>query len=243
MAARHDPLAWKELIQKVAQIVRVMPLWKLQTVGGESLEFLYANTGAGSRITLKPGVAYCFRKHYGLVSDMVKGAWARYVRRFNVETLGDRTDLGEFLFGSERANLKTVGLVVAEVQAGTCFYCHRGLKGEMAHVDHFIPWARYPVDLGHNFVLAHAACNTRKSDRLAAMIHLQRWCEFQQQHADRLTVEFDRLRISNDFQSSVRIVNWAYRQTFEVHGLTWLQNQELQPLAADWNQALTSLMN
>ena len=48
------------------------------------------NTGQGSQITLKPGIAFCFRKHYGLVADMVKGAWSRYVRRFNVEALGDR---------------------------------------------------------------------------------------------------------------------------------------------------------
>ena len=36
-------------------------------------------------------------------------------------------------------------------------------------VDHFIPWRRYPLDLGHNFVLAHSACNSSKGDRLAAV--------------------------------------------------------------------------
>ena len=36
-----------------------------------------ANTGQGSQIMLKPGIAFCFRKHYGLVDDMVKSAWSR----------------------------------------------------------------------------------------------------------------------------------------------------------------------
>jgi hypothetical protein len=35
-------------------------------------------------------------------------------------------------------------------------------------VDHFIPWSRYPADLGHNFVLAHDRCINAKSDYLAA---------------------------------------------------------------------------
>lgn len=31
------------------------------------------------------------------------------------------------------------------------------------------------VDLGHNFVLAHASCNNQKRDRLAGMRYLERW--------------------------------------------------------------------
>ena len=39
---------WKRLVREVAEVVRIMPLWKLQTVGREHLDFLYANTGAGN---------------------------------------------------------------------------------------------------------------------------------------------------------------------------------------------------
>jgi 5-methylcytosine-specific restriction endonuclease McrA len=241
--ARHDQRQWNQLVRKVAEIVRVMPLWKLQTVGSEKLDFLYANNGLGSQITLKPGIAFCFRKHYGLVADMVKGAWLRYVRRFNVEALGDRADLNEFLFGSERANLKAVGKIINEFQSGTCFYCRRSLKGDISHVDHFVPWSRYPVDLGHNFVLAHATCNGKKSDRLAASVHLDTWCEYQHQNAKPLAQEFNRLGILNDFQSTLRIMNWAYNQTFDTHGLTWLRNQEMQPLDEGWNKNLILLLN
>jgi hypothetical protein len=50
------------------------------------------------------------------------------------------------------------------------------MRGDVA-VDHFVPWRRYPFDLGHNFVLAHPTCNGRKGDRLAAVDHLRRWDE------------------------------------------------------------------
>ena len=43
------------------------------------------------------------------------------------------------------------------------------------HVDHFIPWSRYPRDLAQNFVLAHSACNLDKGDMLSAPAHLAHW--------------------------------------------------------------------
>jgi hypothetical protein len=141
---------------------------------------------------------------------MVRGAWSRYVRRFNAGALGDRTDLNEFLFGSERANLAEVKPILEDFQSGECFYCHRALKDEKAHVDHFIPWSRYPVDLGHNFVLAHATCNGKKSDRLASAEHLEAWVDYQNRNSKSLATEFDRSGILNDFTSSLRIVDWAY---------------------------------
>jgi hypothetical protein len=55
------PDRWSDLVTEVDQVVRTMPLWKLQTVGEERLNFLYENLDRGNRITLKPGVAYCFR--------------------------------------------------------------------------------------------------------------------------------------------------------------------------------------
>jgi hypothetical protein len=55
-AAMNNGPAWNRLVREVAEVVRIMPLWKLQTVGREHLDFLYANTGAGHTITLRPGV-------------------------------------------------------------------------------------------------------------------------------------------------------------------------------------------
>jgi hypothetical protein len=69
-----DTGRWSELVKEVDQVVRTMPLWKLQTVGEERLDFLYENLDRGSLVTLKPGVAYCLRAFYGLLRDLIQGA-------------------------------------------------------------------------------------------------------------------------------------------------------------------------
>ena len=57
-AAKRDANAWKSLVSQVDQLVRGMPLWKLQTVGNSEFDFLYQNVGKGKSIKLKAGVAY-----------------------------------------------------------------------------------------------------------------------------------------------------------------------------------------
>lgn len=49
----------------------------------------------------------------------------------------------------------------------SCFYCAGHLR-DAGEVDHFLPWARHPDDGSHNLVVAHAGCNNRKRDFLAA---------------------------------------------------------------------------
>lgn len=239
--ARHDARGWSKLVVAVDRVVKVMPLWKLQTVGGESFAFLYENAGKGSRITLKPGIASCLRKFHGLVSDLVRGAWVRHVRRFNPALLGTATDLQAFLFGTERAELSEVAKVLKEVQENRCFYCRRDLKGTAAQVDHFIPWSRYPVDLGHNFVLAHQSCNGSKSDRLAAVEHLERWVGVVAGSGERLRQAFDQRRILHDLPTTLRITDWAYQQHGDAHGLTWVSGNQLIPLGAGWRSTLGRL--
>jgi 5-methylcytosine-specific restriction endonuclease McrA len=99
------------------------------------------------------------------------------VRQQNLEVLGETADLNEFLFGSERAALAVVRPVLPDIQQGLCFYCNHGIIGDTAHVDIFVAWARYPVDLAHNFVLADSRCNSKKRDRLLACEHLAAWTE------------------------------------------------------------------
>src|SRR5262249_33222516 len=154
------------VVSEIAGYARGNPLERLQRVGSEEVFFLYDVPQRRAVITLKRGVAFCFRKYYRLIMDLVKGAWANYVRQHNTHLLGDAADLHDFLFGCDRANLDLVRPLVREFQSGKCFYCGALLNDEAGEVDHFIPWSRYPVDLGHNFVLAHSSCNTQKSDRL-----------------------------------------------------------------------------
>ncbi len=158
--AKGDRDAWQSLIRRVKRTVKEQPLWKLQTIGGHHREFLYANEVVDDAIKLKPGVVFCLRRYHKLIQDLVRGAWVRFVRglKENQPLLGQAIDLDEFLFGTERASLARARPILSNFQEGRCFYCDGALQSR-GEVDHFVPWSLYPVDLGHNFVLAHSTCN------------------------------------------------------------------------------------
>ncbi|MEX2582427.1 MAG: hypothetical protein WD766_04095, partial [Gemmatimonadota bacterium] len=46
-ALQRDGPEWTRLLRSVRRTVEVMPLWKLQTVGADRLEFLYPNLDRG----------------------------------------------------------------------------------------------------------------------------------------------------------------------------------------------------
>ena len=236
--AARDQTGWSHLVRDVNQVVRTMPLWKLQTVGGTQLDFLYENRQQGRTIELRSGVAYCLRQFYSLVTELVRHHWMLYIRRNNAGALGTTTDLSEFLFGGERGSLATVQPVLNKLQKARCFYCSRPLRGDAAHVGHFIAWSRYPIDLGHNFVLAHHGCNSAKADHLAAVEYLSKWSERNQEFGTQLSAEFDRVSVIHDLSVSTRVTHWAYEQADAVGGLTWTKGKELVPLESGWQQAL-----
>lgn len=236
--AKSDVKAWASLVSKVDRVVREMPLKFLQTIGKTRHEFLYDGPGNRRTITLRPGVAFCFRQFHALIGELVRSAWTRYIRRHNHHALGTTSDLSEFLFGSERADLSAVRMVLEEAQSGCCFYCERSLPRRVGHVDHFIPWSKYPVDLGHNFVLAHQSCNAAKSDHLAAGEFLAAWAARNVQHREQLAAGFDQRSVLHDLPTSLRIANWAYSQTFEAGGLVWTNDEGMVPLKDDWTEAL-----
>lgn len=237
-AAMQDLVGWRRLVRKVGRVIREMPLWRLQRIGAEQLNFLYENQGDGVVVRLLPGIAYCFRKFHALISDLVQGAWVRYVRQQNLTVIGETADLHEFLFGSERNSLAMVRPVLFDLQHGRCFYCNRGIVGDSAHVDHFVAWARYPVDLAHNFVLADSRCNSKKRDRLPACEHLAAWTERNAQYGAQLGDALGQHGIVGELGTSNRVAQWAYAQTEAARGLTWLRADEMVPLPATWRDLI-----
>jgi hypothetical protein len=238
---KADSAAWGRLMRSVAETIRVMPLWKLQTLGRTRVEFLYAHDPQeGHEVVLNEGVCYCLRLFYGLVHELVRAAWVRFVRGVgeNRLLLGETADLSDFMFGSGRAPLDVYRPVLVEYQSGRCFYCLRPLQ-DKADVDHFIPWSRYPVDLGHNFVLAHSACNAQKSDRLAAVEHLERWCGRNEIHGAELAREFTARGIIHDEVTSLGVASWAYGQAQAAGSLVWSNGNQLVALSPAWRRVLT----
>jgi hypothetical protein len=235
--------AWAKLRSEVAKTIRKQPLWRLQNVGRGRLEFLYDHDPRqGAEIEIKEGVCFCFRTFHGLVHELVRGAWVRFVRNIgeNAPLLGEAAELSAFMFGAGRAPLDAYRPVLAEYQRGSCFYCARPL-GKDAEVDHFIPWSRYPVDFGHNFVLAHGSCNQRKADRLAALEHLGRWCERNAEHGDALAAAFRERNVIHDLRASWRVPSWAYEQAQRAGSLVWVRGAELVALTPCWRELMPRL--
>ncbi|OOG27863.1 hypothetical protein B1C78_02510 [Thioalkalivibrio denitrificans] len=238
---RSQPNVWARLVRKVAAVIKEMPLWRLQLIGDKPSIFLYPHSLEDNAIRLLPGVAYNFRAFHPLITNMIQGAWIAAVRRLdrNQPILGQRVDLVEFMFGSERQNLAAYRQLLLEIDGPRCFYCERQLRAA-PDVDHFIPRARYPVDLGHNFVLAHPSCNRAKSDHLAALDHLQRW-RYRNEHQDgELAEAFDRRGLLHDRDASYQIARWAYAQADLQNGLLWKQGSELTSLSPAWRAILSA---
>ncbi|WP_405243207.1 HNH endonuclease [Lentisalinibacter salinarum] len=235
---QRDARAWRSLVRRVRNTIVEMPLWKLQMIGGEPVEFLYRQQEIeDNAITLLPGVAAHFRRFHSLVRSLIESAWMRQIRRIraNDRLLGTGTDLAAFLFGSERTSVARYEPILKELQAGRCFYCDGRIRSNPA-VDHFIPWSRYPLDLGHNFVLSHAGCNGRKSDYLAANQHLERWVARNSKQGRELESALDGEGLPHDAVASRHIAKWAYEQAEMAGALVWVRGKEMAYLGPAWRE-------
>ncbi|MCK6570750.1 hypothetical protein L6V77_06490 [Myxococcota bacterium] len=197
--ARRRP-EFATLRDEVERVLIRMPLPKLQRVGGVHVPWLYeitwddepaptdarlrryqqTGTGFDNAVRLKPGVFEAFSRLAPLLRAFIQQRWVEKVTALNpVDDAG--VALAEHLFGVDRTSLEATRGPLAELQAGRCFYCGDALRGA-THVDHFLPWARFPDNGLANLVVADARCNGQKSDRLAGPEFLRLW-------RDRLTAE------------------------------------------------------
>jgi len=195
--ARRRP-EYAALRDDVERVLIRMPLPKLQRVGGVILPFLYEltwddgsalpsdaalrryqRTGAGfdNAVRLKPGVCEAFARLAPLLRSFIQQRWIDKVTALNADVLGDGATLSAHLFGVDRTSLNTPRGPLTELQGGRCFYCDGALRGSTPHVDHFLPWTRFPDNGLANLVVADARCNGNKSDRLAGLDFLSRWTQ------------------------------------------------------------------
>lgn len=237
--ARRSP-AWKRLVTQMNSLLKTMPLWRLQRIGREDIRFLYEPGPGRDHITLLPGVACHLRERAPLIRRLAQTEWLRFVLSLkqNQPVLGRAVGLSEFLFGSSRAALSfKVSKPLRDLQDGRCFYCQRSLPSAAA-VDHFIPWSRYPRDLAHNLVLAHGACNSRKSDLLGGESYLERWAEFVSDHDSDLTQLGTEAGLQVDRATSVAVAEWSYGHAERVQAEVWLGGDRYGHLSADWRKLL-----
>lgn len=232
--ARRTP-RWRTLVRRTEKLLLEQPLWRLQRVGDELLDCFYANHLEDGAIRLKPGVAACFKAQFPVVQALVQLAWLRMVQQLpvNQEMIGQGGDVAEFLFGADRSALARLSGGLLDIQVGNCFYCDRRIPGT-GHVDHFIPWVRYPRDLGHNFVLAHDACNSHKGDLLAGVQHLDRWLQRNTTRTADLERIFSEARVLHDAETSKHVAAWSYEQVERAGGLVWVGGEHFEHLGREW---------
>ena len=237
LAAARRHRQWRRLVNDIARLLRVMPLWKLQRVGADRLDFLYEERLVDGAIVLRPGIAKCFQQQFGIVQALVQMGWLSFVQRLppNRQLLGSTGDLAAFLFGSERGALGMLIAGLTELQTNQCFYCGRSLSSQ-TDVDHFIPWSRYPRDLGHNFVLAHRTCNQSKAEMLAAAGHLERWLIRNDRNSAKLQEIFSAAHFVSDADASVSVTEWAYDQADRAQSLVWVRGRETSRLSPEWRK-------
>jgi len=230
--------AWRGAVTRTANLVDKMPLWRLQVLRNETLEFLYAKSPIPGNIRLKPGVAANFRRFHRMVIRMAQSEWLRFIQALpgNASLLGATSDLGQFLFGIERTGLIRMIKPLADIQGQRCLYCSKHV--DTGEIDHFVPWSRYPRDLAHNLVLAHKQCNRHKSDLLAAETHLDRWLARNQAHGAAITEAARTANIIVDLAGTVSVAGWAYAHGASLHAATWLRGDEVEPLSGRWRSLL-----
>ncbi len=164
-------------------------LYRLQTVGtrqgDRSQPFLYDHPSTAAacarlrHIVLKPGVATSMRRLHGVIVSMVQARWALWVRENNA-ALGPDRGLEQHLFGADRKNVSEYAKRLHRLQGGRCFYTGARLSltdPRAGEVDHFIPWARYPLDSPFNLVLASKRENQRLRDELKPAALRRQWEE------------------------------------------------------------------
>jgi 5-methylcytosine-specific restriction endonuclease McrA len=233
--ASHE---WPAVVRKTVAVLKEMPLWRLQTLRRQQVDFLYV-AGSGASIRLLPGVMYNLRRFHGLLQQLGRSAWISHLRSNpkNVPIIGEASDLEQMLFGTDRACLAVARPLLREIQADTCFYCGTGLRNA-GEVDHFIPWARYPRDLGHNFVLAHRACNNDKRDLLAATTHLAKWRSRNAIHSHLLINELGEHFICDE-PTMLRVAQWSYSHAYATSAQAWIGPKQVAPLTGEYQNILS----
>jgi hypothetical protein len=214
---------WQKLLNKALKVLKDGPLWRLQLLAGQLDCYYYPHDKSKDYIQLQPGVSFCFRRFHDLVVGLVRNSWIDKIRAYprNQLVIGDKGNLSDFLFGTNRQSLLKARHVMHDIQQGSCFYCKKKIQ-TTGQVDHFIPWARYPNDLAHNFVLAHGNCNREKSAHLAAQSHRDAWYEQNIiTHSSAISSELSQY-FSADSRRSEAVASWAYQQGSQSNALLWL---------------------
>lgn len=231
------------------------PLPRLQKFGGREDPFIYeiawdenvrepqfkANQ-IDRRILFRAGVVENFATLNALLRPLVYRKWAEFVASANQKRVKDSA-LEDYLFGAKRISLEPIRECLTEIQEEKCFFCAEKLRANQTHVDHFIPWSRWPSNLIQNLVVAHQGCNLAKKDFLPATQHLVRWLKRNHQDETLLSQSAQELGWQSDGRLALNAANGIYRRLPEGSKL-WVKAREFSDYSRqDFTEGLSSFLN
>ena len=240
----------------VAQVLDVVeltvaryPLVRLQTVDGVPKPFIYdiswgegvklsrLAADGGAKVRLRAGAGDQLVRLAPLIRPLVELHWIRMVASLNKLTVTEG-DLRRHLFGAERVAFPPLlRRELTELQSGLCFYCAKPVGGSSA-VDHFVPWSRWPNDAVENLVVAHAVCNTRKSDHVPGPLPLRRWVDRLSGHGSDLVGMAAATKWRTDRPRTVALARSLYGH-LPTGAVVWNSPEQVE--TADVRQLLTLL--
>lgn len=134
---------------------------------------LFSWTRGSESVELSSGAVDFIAANASALESLANLWWARYLEK--VDMLAPLVIEKVERNGAERAWLVKFLRLLRRLDVPRCFCCERELATfASVHVDHVIPWSFLLSDPLWDLVLACAACNVAKSDRLPAPEFLDR---------------------------------------------------------------------
>ena len=241
LAVARNKAAWSRLVRDVGRLLNLMPLWRLQLVGKERLDFLYEERLVDRGIVLRPGIAACFRAQFGVVQALVQTAWLSFVQRLplNRPILGSTTDLSDFLFGSERS-------VRWETSREGCSSSNRE-RASIA-VTGFVMLERWTTSYHGRATPSisvttsywHMPLATRTSATCWRLLDIWRGGSSATTRIQPIWRKvFDSARFPFDADASLSVAEWAYESAERSGALVWVRCRgETSRLTAAWRNCL-----
>lgn len=182
-----DNRVWRTAVNKVARGTLKNPLTRLQHLPGAPLQFLYRQLeGSPDRISFVDGALDALVRFGPVLRDLIEFRFVRFVVDANRASLGTPVadQIDEHLFGvSRHMPPNAMRHDLWRIQNGRCLYTGQPVgdpdrSGNLASLDHVVPWSRVRLSAAENFLVTSAATNSAKRAVLLGPELLIRWVEY-----------------------------------------------------------------
>jgi 5-methylcytosine-specific restriction endonuclease McrA len=247
---RRFATEYQRAVRAIDRVLADQPIPRLQIVNRQKIPFLYdvrwqPKKGAAivakgnGHIDLLPGVREGLAALGSLLRPIIERVWVGdLIARNRLES--EEHFVYQHLFGSERRAFPTAARkALTGLQDGSCFYCKVRLTAR-SHIDHFIPWSKYPNDAIENLVLACERCNSSKTDYLATPSLVDNWLSHIKTHGAALSSIADTTNLDSDAHRTIRLAQGKYNELADG-AVLWQSNRTLTQLTAVHKRQISAL--